>query len=338
MRSFLCGSILAMALAAGPGLAAPAYTLTKTVPLGAPDRWDYVVFDANSGRVLVAHGDKLSVVDGRAGTLLGQVEGITGGTHGAAAPSPTGEAFTDDGRNGLAVAFDPKTFKVTKRIAVDKDADGMAMDRASGHLFIVEGDPGKIAVIDPKTDTLAATITAGEGMEFAASDDAGSLYVAGEEKSDLLRIDTASNKITARWPMPDCAKPHGVAIDKIGRRVFMGCVNSVMMVVDADTGRLVAKLPIGKGSDAIVFDARRGRVLSPNGFDGTISVYRQVAPDQYQPLETIRTAITARTMAVDPASGRLFLAAADSDPSPTPGGRAVPRAGTVKLMVFDPVD
>ena len=337
MKLSVLAAVMAFGLPAAQGLAAPAYTLAKTVLLGTPDRWDYAVFDGDSGRLYVAHGDKLAVIDGRAGELLGQIEGIPGGTHGTAISAKTGQGFTDDGRNGLAVAFDLKTLELTKRIPADKDADAVVLDKATGHVFVIEGDPGAITVIDPSTDQVAATIKAGEKMEYAVSGDDGTVFVAGEEKSDLLKVDARTNAVVARWPAPDCAKPHGLALDRVRRRLFMGCVNATMMVLDADTGRIVAKLPIGKGSDAVAYDPKRMRVFSSNGADGTVTVYQQTSPDAYQALDPVITAVSGRTMDVDPATGRLFVVAADTDPSKTPGGRPVPRPGTAKVMIFDPV-
>jgi len=322
---------------ASPAFAAPAYTLTKSTPLGLPDRWDYVVFNAPTHRVYIAHSAKLEVIDAKSGDLVGAVDGIPGGTHGTGISNATGQGFTDDGVNGLAVAFDLKTLKITQRIPADKDADAIAADAATGHIFVIEGDPGAITVIDPKTDTAVATIKVGAPMEYATSDDQGSLYVAGVEKSDLVRIDTRTNAVLAHWATPDCKRPHGLAIDKAGRRLFMGCVNSLMMVVNADTGQVIAELPIGKGSDAIAFDPKRKRVFSPNGVDGTLTIYQQTSPDAYQPLETIPTLVSGRTMAIDPETGRIFIVAADTDPSPTPGGRAKARPGTTHVMIFDPV-
>jgi YVTN family beta-propeller protein len=332
-----CLPLLAAALlAAAPALAAPSYTLTKSTPLGAPDRWDYVVFSRDTGRVYVAHGDKVAVVDARSGDLVGEVEGIAGGTHGSAISAATGQGFTDDGRNGLAIAYDLKTLKITRQIPADKDADAIATDRTSGHVFVIEGDPATITVIDPKTDSVAATINVGEKMEYGAGDGHGAVFVAGVEKRDLLKIDASTNTVVARWPTPDCVSPHGLAVDAEHHRAFMGCVNSMMMVVDTVSGAVVAKLPIGRGNDAVAYDAKRGRVFSSNGADGTISVYREVSPDQYQALDTVTTAVSGRTMDVDPETGRLFVAAADVDPPATPGGRPRPKPGTLRLMMLDP--
>src|SRR6185503_13889475 len=128
--------------AAAPVAAQPAYHLTKTVPLGAPDRWDYVVFDAASRRVYVAHGDRVSVVDGRDGKVLGEVSGIPGGTHGIAVAA--GQGFTDDGKAGEVVAFDLKTLKTTKHIPAADDADGVIAEPVTGHVFVIDGDARKV--------------------------------------------------------------------------------------------------------------------------------------------------------------------------------------------------
>ena len=336
MKTASLASGLALMFCGWAAHAEPAYTLAKSTPLGAPDRWDYVVFNADTGRVYAAHGDRLAVVDARSGELITQIEGIVGGTHGTAISAATGQGFTDDGRSGVAVAFDLKTLKITKQIPADKDADGMAIDKATGHVFVIEGDPATITVIDPRTDALVATIKAGEKMEYPVSDDHGVLYVAGEEKSDLLKIDARTNAVVARWPTPDCKSPHGLALDRANHRLFMGCVNLQMMVVDARDGHLVAKLPIGKGSDAVAFDPKRKRVFSSNGFDGTITVYQQTGADSYLALEPVKTAVSGRTMDVDPETGRLFVLAADVDPPAAPGARPRPRPGTLRMMMFDP--
>jgi len=316
---------------------APNYVVSKVVPLGAPDRWDYVVFDPASHRVYVAHGDRLAVVDGTDGAVLGQVDGVPGGTHGTGISTAAGLGYTDDGKAGEAVAFYLQTLAVKARIPVEKDADAIAFDPASGHIFVIEGDPHKVAVIDPKTNAVVASIDGGGGLEYAVADGKGALFVAGAEKRDVVRINTLTNTVEAHWPIADCASPHGVAVDPQSRRLFVSCVNQLLVVVDTDTGREVARAPIGAGTDAAAFDPRRKLVFSSNGRDGTLSVIREKDPDTYEPVATIRTAVSGRTMSIDPQTGRLYIAAADTDPSPTPGGRPSPRPGTLKLLFLDPV-
>jgi DNA-binding beta-propeller fold protein YncE len=313
------------------------YKLVKTIPLGAPDRWDYVVFDPPSHRVYVAHGDRVTVVDGHDGHLIGNVMGISGGTHGIAVSPETGKGYTDDGKAGVAVAFDLKTLAVKATIPVQTDADAVVFERTSGHVFIIEGDPAKVSVIDPKTDTVVATIDGGGKMEYAATDDAGALYVAGEEKRDVVRIDTHTNAVTAHWPIPDCASPHGLALDAKGHRVFVSCVNEKLVSVDTVTGKETASGPIGKGTDAAAFDPKRKLVFSSNGIDGDLSIIHEGPSGALTAGPVLQTSVSGRTMAVDPETGRIYIAAADTDPNPTPGGRARSRPGSLKLLVFDPV-
>jgi DNA-binding beta-propeller fold protein YncE len=322
------------AVAAAPR---PAYQVARVVPLGAPDRWDYVQFDAPSHRVYVAHGDRLTVVDGRSGAIIGEVTGFPGGTHGIAISHATGQGFTDDGEAGTARAFDLTTLKAGQTFKAEDDADAVTLDPATGHVFVVDSDPGKLTVIDPKGHSVVATIDARSKLEFAVADGRGALYVNGAGTRELLRVDARTNAVTARWPIQDCESPHGLAMDREGRRLFVSCVNSRLVVVNADTGAEVAGLPIGRGTDAAAYDPVRHRVFSSNGVDGTLTVIAQDGPDAYHVLEILRTAPTARTMTVDPQTGRLYLAQAQPDPARPPGGRPKPLASSLKLVFLDPV-
>ncbi|HSC20002.1 MAG TPA: YncE family protein [Rhizomicrobium sp.] len=319
---------------------APLYRIAKTIPLGGPERWDYASFDTARNRVYVAHGDHLAVVDVATSALLGQVGTFPGGTHGSAAVPGSNLAYTDDGEAGVAIAFDPRNFKVLKQIPAAADADGIVYDPASGHVFVIEGDSGTITVIDPKTNTAAATIRVGAGLEAADADGKGKLFVDGVEQHDLIVIDTHTNAVLAHYPMPNCQRPHGIAVDGETRRVFATCVNKLMMVVDADKGAVIAQLPIGASSDGAAFDAKRKLALSSNG-DGTVTVVKEVDANHFVKLGDVPTQKSARTIAIDPATGRVFLPAATIskiEPPTTPGGRPhvtyVP--GSLKLLVLEP--
>ena len=157
-RAFPAVLALAALATAAQAQGAPAYTLVKTVPLGAPARWDYVVADPATSRVYIAHGDRLAVLDAASGDVVGEVDGMPGGTHGTAISTATHQGFTDDGEKAEAVAFDLKTLKVIRRIPAADDADGMTRDPATGRVFGAEGDPGTLTVIDPRTDAVVATI------------------------------------------------------------------------------------------------------------------------------------------------------------------------------------
>jgi DNA-binding beta-propeller fold protein YncE len=258
-----------------------------------------------AGSSYVSHGDRVTVVDGRSGAILGNVEGMPGGTHGIGISAATGKGYTDDGKAGVGVAFDLKTFKTGARIAAKDDADGIAFDPVSGHIFVVDGDSAVLTVIDPKTDT-------------------------------------ATNKVDAHWPIPGCTSPHGLAIDTASHRLFPTCLNEVLTVVNTDDGSVVATLPIGQGTDGAAFDPKRKLIFSAN-YDGTLSVIREQNADSYVALGSIKTAVTGKNMGIDPATGRLYVIVADVDPSapvpPSQNGRMARRAllpGTVKLLFLDP--
>ncbi len=324
---------LAASAATTPG--APSYQVTKTVPLGAPDRWDYVVYDIASHRAFVAHGDRLTVVDGGDGSVVGTVDGLSKATHGIGISAATGRGYTDDSEAGSVGSFDLATLKPLKTIKTNGDSDAIAVDPASGHVFVINGDTGTVTVIDPEADAALATIEVGGKLEYAVADGRGKLFVNGAGKGEIIRIDTATNGVDARWPVPDCTSPHGLALDTETRRLFSSCVNGVLVVVDADDGRLVAKMPIGKGTDAAAFDPKRKLVLSSNGIDGTLSVIEERDANTFVAAATVKTMVSARTLGIDPDTGRVFLAASDVEPAAI--GRPRPVPGSLKLLFLDPV-
>jgi DNA-binding beta-propeller fold protein YncE len=319
----------------------PKYAISKTIPLGPPDRWDYLTFDAPSERLYISHGDRVTVVDGKSGTILGVVEGFPGGTHGIAIAADAGRGYTDDGNAGIAVSFDPKTFKIIDRIDAAPGADGMLFDPSSGHVFVIDGDSARITAINPKTDTVVANIDGGGGLEFGVSGDNGKIYVNGAEKDEIVRIDATTNKADAHWPMPGCERPHGLAMDRTTHRLFSSCANKKMMVVDADSGRVISTLPIGAGTDAAAFDPKRNLIFSSNR-EGTLSIIKENTPDSFAALPPVTTQFGARTMALDPESGRIYLVTADFTANPKaaasdPRHRYSVTPGSTRLLFLDPV-
>jgi YVTN family beta-propeller protein len=207
-------------------------------------------------------------------------------------------------------------------------------------VFVINGDSGSITVVDPQSNSAIATIKVGAGLEAAAADGKGKLFVDGIEQHDLIAIDTHTNAVLAHYPMPGCIRPHGIAVDGETRRVFVTCVNKAMIVVDADKGTDLASLPIGAGSDGAAFDPKRKLALSSNG-EGTLSVVKEVDAAHFVKLGDVATQPSARTIAIDPATGRIFLPAATiakTEPPTTSGGR--PRItfvpSSLKLLVLEP--
>jgi YVTN family beta-propeller protein len=318
----------------------PLYTITKTVAIGAPDRWDLLTYDVDSGRVYVAHGDRITVVDGQSGEVIGNIAGYAGGTHGVAIVPGSGRGYTDDGKSGTAGSFDLGTLKALNTIKADEDADAIVFDPSSGHIFVVDSDPGRITVIDPRTDTVIATLDGGGKLEIGAADGNGKVYVNGEARREILRIDAKTNRVDAHWPIPGCASPHGLAIDAPSRRVFSSCENNVMEIIDADSGKLVAELPIGSRSDGAAFDPGTRRAFSSNG-DGTLTVIGEKSPTSFISLGSVPTMRGARTMTLNPRTGRLYLVAADYSVNESVDAgdfrhRYSVIPGSAKLLFLDP--
>jgi DNA-binding beta-propeller fold protein YncE len=344
----MSGATVAMAR---PGQAAAApvrYHLVKSVPLGAPNGWDYVIYSPTTHRVFIAHGNRLTVVDARSGRVVGQVGPIPGGPHGTAFDPAAGVGITDDGGRGQAVIFDPKSLRILSRLKVQRGADAVTFDPVSGHAFVIDGDTGDIAVIDPARRRVLTFIHIGGDLEYAVPGDNGELYVNGVTHHEIFRINTATNRVDATWPMPQCRSPHGLAIDTRTHRLFASCENQRLVVVNSENGAVVATVPIGRGTDADRFDPKSDLIFSSNGFDGTLSIIREVDANRFVPVATVKTALSARTMEIDPATGRVYLVAAHTTRKAMAAFMAQwrkthhrPRVspftpGSLKLLMFDP--
>ena len=317
--------------------ASPLYKVAQSVPLGAPDKWDYVYFDDVGQRIYVAHGTGISVVDAASLQVAGTLNGING-AHGVLIVGKHG--YASNGKSGTVTVFDPATLTAQKSLPAAPDADGMVYDPASKAIYVVNGDSGSLTVIDTQTNTVKATIAAGGSLEFAGVDGRGHLFVNEADPGHVLRIATATNKVTDRWAIPGCTEPTGLAVDATNDRVFTSCHSATMLVLDSDTGRVIATLPIGRGTDAAAFDPQRQRVYSSNA-DGTLSVFDEKTPDSFVKLGDVPTAPGARTLALDLAKGRIFVVTADvaqSGQPKRPGGAPALnfKPGSVKLLVLDP--
>ncbi|HQT44293.1 MAG TPA: YncE family protein [Halothiobacillus sp.] len=332
-------SLALLALNTLPAQAQSPYKLTKTIALGGAMKWDYLHFDPATDRLYVSHGNVVDVLNGKTGVKISELRGLPG-SHGIAVDPISGLIYADSAKNSQAVAFDPKSFKPVATTPVVQDADGMVYDAASKQIFVAGGDGNAVTPISTITKKAAADIALGGSPEFLAVDDAGSLYVNINDKNEIVRIDTKTNTVTARWPVAPCKSPTGLAIDTITRRLFSSCHSGVMVVMNADTGKIISSLPIGQGTDAAAFDPSKKRVFSSNA-DGTLNIISEASPTSFTDI-SMPTEKAARTLAVNPASGRIFLVTANvtsTTPPATPGGRIHYEfaPGSVKLLIFDPI-
>ena len=309
----------------------------RTIHLGGEGRWDTLTFDLSSRRLFIARETHVVVLDVDRERVVGEIPD-TAGVHAVAVAPDLGRGFTSNGRAGTVTIFDLKTLAVLKQVPVGQNPDAIVYDHASQRVFAMNGRSDDVSVIDAKTGTVIATLPLGGRPEFGVADGLGALYVNLEDKGETIRISTQTTSITARWPLAPCIGPSGIAIDTAARRVFVACANRSMVVLDADSGQVVATLPIGTGVDGAAFDAGNGLAFSSNG-EGTLTVVGKTSTGSYAVLEDVATQRGARTMALDPARHQVLLATADFEPAPastgsTPPARPQPVPGTFAILVF----
>jgi DNA-binding beta-propeller fold protein YncE len=307
------------------------YLLIATIALGNPTHWDYLHFDPPSHRLFISHGDHVDVLDTKTDKIIGTLAPLPG-SHGIAVDPVTGNIWADSAGTSTAIAFNPITFKPVAHVTVVEDADGMAYDPASKQIFNTGGDGMAITPITPATATAGPNIALGTSPEFLAADGQGNLYDNLETANEIIRINTSTDKIIARWPLTTCTHPKGMAVDGPNRLVFASCANGVMVVLNADTGRLEATLPIGKGTDAAAFNPTTHTAYASAG-DGTISLIAE--QPTLHVAGVVKTAKGARTMAVDPATGDLFTVTATVTGSTAPNHFTY-APGTLHVLIYAP--
>lgn len=316
---------------------ASGYHLLKTIKLGGQGFWDYLAFDSPTRRLFISRGDKVVVLNVDTEKVEGEIPDTTG-VHGIALAPDLGKGFTSNGGAGTVSIFDLKTLQVLGQAQAGKNPDAIVYDPASKRVFTMNGRSDDSTAIDGKTGMVAGTITLGGRPEFTAADGRGHIYVNLENKNEELQIDSRKLTITARWPMAPCESPSGLTIDPKHHRLFAGCHNKMMAVIDTDNGKVIATPAIGVGVDANRFDPGTGFAFASCG-DGTLTVVHEDSPDKFSVVEDVKTQARARTMALDPKTHEVFLVTADFAPM-TPPAPGQPRRfpdvvpGSFVVLVF----
>jgi len=290
--------------------------LVKKTLVGGEGGWDYLTVDSKARRVYVTHSDKVVVLDADSLTVVGEVP-KGDGLHGVAIAEESGHGFASNGRPSTVSMFDLKTLAVIKEIPTAQKPDAILYDPASKRVFAMCGQGECASVIDPVTGTVVDSIPLGGGPEFGVADGEGHVYVNIEDRSELVAIDSRAGKVIKRWSIAPGEEPSGLSMDAQHRRLFSVCRNKLMVVSDADSGKVVATLPIGSGVDGCGFDPGTQTVFSSNG-EGTMTVVHENSPASFVVLENALTQRGARTVAVDPVSHSVFTATAEFGPAPAP--------------------
>jgi len=290
---------------------------------------DYVAVEAATGRVFVSRGTHMMVVDGATGKVIGDIPN-TPGVHGAGFAPKAGHGFTTNGGDETVTMFDLKTLAVLRQIKVGPGLDGIMYDEPDDKIILTNHSRpiGTLTAIDPKTGDIVATVeledTAPEG---AAADGKGHIFVNNESKHTIQVIDVKTWKAAASWPLAPCEGPTGIAYDKASNRIFSGC-NKTSVVLDADTGKVVASITNGTRVDALGWDPAKKLIYIPNGGEGNVTVVHQDSPDKYSVVATVATFAGAKTITVDPVTHNVYLFQPERGPAPAPPvGAPPPSAG-----------
>jgi len=292
------------------------YQLAKKIPLGGEGGWDYLTFDPDFGRLFISRATHVIVLDAASGKVVGDIPD-TAGVHGIALAPELGRGFTSNGRADTVTIFDLKTLATIGQVKAGQNPDAIVYDSASKRVFTMNGRSGDATAIDAATGKIEGTVRLGGKPEFAVADGGGHIYINIEDKSELVALDSRKLAVEARWSLAPCERPTGLAMDRQHRRLFSGCSNELMAVVDADSGKVIVTLPIGSGVDATAFDPGLQYAYASNG-EGTLTVVHEDSPAKFTVLENVTTQRGARTMALDPDTHRVYLVTADFAPAPPP--------------------
>lgn len=294
----------------------PGYHLVSTWKLGGEGGWDYLKADSDARRLYIARATRVIVIDLDSGKPVGEIPD-TPGVHGIALAPEFEEGFTSNGRENTVSVFDLKTMKTRNKIKVGTRPDAIWYDPATKRVFTFNAGSQDATAIDAAKGEVVGTIPLGGKPEFAASDGKGEVFVNLEDKNQLFALDASKLTVKERWPLPGCDEPSGLSMDQKSRRLFVGCGNKVMPIVNADDGQVVATLPIGGGVDATAFDAGTGLAFASCG-EGVLTVVRQDSSGKFSVAESVKTERGARTMAVDERTHRVYTVTAQFGPPPAP--------------------
>ena len=317
---------------------AGSYKLLKEIPVGGEGGWDYLTVDESARRLYVSHATKVEVIDLDKDAVVGQIAD-TPGVHGIAVAPRLGLGFTSNGRENKASIFDLSTLKTSSKVDTGENPDAILYEEGQEEVYTFNGRGRSATVFEAKTGKVVATIPLSSKPEFSVADtQAGRIYCNLEDKSAVAVIDAKAHKVLSTWPIAPGEEPSGMAYDAQNKRLFLGCGNKLMVMMDSETGKVVGSVPIGQGVDATKFDSGTMLAFCSCG-DGTVTIAHEDSPDKLTVVQTLKTEPRARTMALDTKTHKIYLAsarfgAATDQPAGGKKGRPSAVPGTFKVLVY----
>ncbi len=335
MKRALALLIVASVLTAFPVSAQKQYKMVNRVKLGGEGGWDYLTYDKDGHRLFITRGSHVMVVDTNTLTANGDIPDLSG-IHGVALAQELGRGFVSNGGDNTVSVFDLKTLKKLDSVKVGDRPDAILYDPFTKHVFTFNARSQDSTVVDAASGKVVGTVPLGGKPEFPASDGKGKVFVNIEDKSQIAEIDATKLTVLNTWPLAPCEEPSALAIDKAHHRLFAGCGNKMMAVVDSESGKVVATPPIGEGVDAGRFNPNTQEVFMSCG-EGVLTVIHEDSPDKYTVTQNVPTVKGARTMAMDYDSNTSYLVTAQREAKPpAPGQRPAMVPGSFELLMVKP--
>ena len=329
-----------LACLTGSALANDTYLFLTEIPIGGEGGWDILTIDSPANRLYLSHATKVVVVDLNKNAVVGEVAD-TPGVHAFVAVPEFQRGFSSNGKEAKSSVVDLITLKTISKIDTGQSPDAIVYEPRHREVYVFNHTGNSATVIDAKSATVSATISLGGSPEFAAVDEkAGRIYCNIEDRSEVAVIDSAKHEVVARWPIAPGEEPSGIALDAAHHRLFATCHNKMMVMLDTETGKVVANVPIGVGVDGCAFDDASQLAFASCG-DGTTTIAKEETPQKLTVVQTLKTERGARTMALDPKTHRIYLPTAQFQPAPSPSpGASLARPtivpNTLKLLVYGP--
>jgi DNA-binding beta-propeller fold protein YncE len=318
--------------------AQPGFHLIKKTVIGGEGGWDYLSVDSKSKILYVSHGTQVEVLNAKTHEKIGTIPDLKG-VHGVIAVPETGRGITTNGRSNSVTIFDLKTLKPIVELPTGKNPDALLYDHFSKRVFVFNHSDVTTTAIDIENGKVAGTLDlGGSSLEAGATDENGTIFVNLEDAAEIVSFDAKTLAIKNRWKLAGCEEPTGLAIDRKTKRLFSVCHSGVMTIVDSEKGSVVAQVPIGKRVDGAVFDPELKMAFSSNG-EGTITVVKEISPNEFKVVETIKTEPGARTIALDPKTHHLFVSTAQYGETPpataeNPNPRPKVVSGTFMVLEY----
>ena len=331
-KIFLSAALLFSIIISASAQQKPNIHLLATHKIESDGGWDYLTIDQKNNNLYVSHGNQVNILSKNSGDSVGVIHN-TLGVHGIVIADLFSKGYTTNGRAGTCTVFDLKNFMVMATIKVGQNPDAAFFDDFSKKVIVFNGKNSDASIIDPATDKVLSTVALGGKPEAGVSDGKGKIYVNIEDTGEIVCFDVNTYKVLSRYKLKGGEEPSGLAIDRSTSRLFTVWANKVMIVLNAKTGKQVATLPIGDGSDGVVFDPATKMAYSSNG-DGTITVVKEVSADKFIVQETIKSQVGARTIALDTITHHIFLPTATLEKSTDAAQRPKRVSGTFRVLEF----